>query len=140
MTWHEDLQAYLTGRTYAGVELTAGMVVIGPPEDDDVTPDFVLGLVARPGPVDETYSRIYGRPNLTLVLRSNPGEPAAAYSVLEAIFYDLVDQANVKLGATSFLRFEPLAFPDRLRIDSKRRWDYTCEVGVWLNDPRDAVA
>jgi hypothetical protein len=138
MTWHEDLQTHLVGRTYGGVTLTAGQVVIGPPEDDDVTPDLVVGLVARPGPVDETFSRVYGRPNLTVVVRSNPGSPAEAYDVIQGLFYDLTDLANVTLGATGFLRFEPLSFPDRLRIDSKRRWDYTCELGVWLDDPRDA--
>lgn len=139
MTWHEDLQTYLVGRPYGPITLDSSQVVIGPPEDDDVTPDLCLGLVARQGPVDETYERVYGRPNLTVVVRSEPGAPARAFNLIEDVFYDLVGQANVKMGSTAFLRFEPIAFPDRLRVDSKRRWDFTCEIGVWLHDRRDAT-
>lgn len=109
-------------------------LVLGPPKDDDAADDLCVGLVDRPGPVDETYGVLYGRPNLTLVVRSAPGAPSAGFELCVAIFNGLTANANVTFGATSFVRFEPMAYPARLRLDSQNRIDWTAELGVWLDE------
>lgn len=131
MTWERDLAEHIAalGFGVAGVD-----ILVGPPTDDDTTPNQCLGLVSRPGPVDETYGAVYGRPNLTIVQRSEPFAGDAPLERLQQIFVALTKIANTTIGSTKLLRLEPLAWPGYLRTDSQFRRDYTCEIGVWLDE------
>lgn len=130
--WLEDLRNEIIAEAF--IPESDKAVVIGPPEDDGSIPDLCIGLVDRPGPVDETYGATYPRPNLTIVVRSEPLRPRAAYNVIMAVFKWAARQANVTMGSTSFVRLDPMLAPGRLRLDSKNRTDYTCEFGVWLDE------
>lgn len=127
--WLEDLQVAIVEQGFEG--LAHENVVIGAPEDGEGVPHFLLGLVDRPGPVDVTYGSTAMRPNLTVVLRSNPMKAGPAYDVLDEVFIWLTSQANVTFGESSFLWFEPMLSPGKLRVDNKFRTDLTCEIGVW---------
>lgn len=136
MTWHDDLAAHIADTFPApeGVVWETGRnVIIGPPNDDESTDDLCIGLVARPGPVDETYTMVYGRPNMTLVVRSDPQKSGVASKLIQDLFVYLTRVANLQIGQTMFLRLEPIAWPDYLRTDSKMRQDFTGEIGVWLD-------
>lgn len=140
MAWQSDLADHIAANFVdpdAAQQWVAGTsVVIGPPEDDDGTDDFCIGLVDRPGPNDETYGHVYGRPNLTIVVRSPIKKPAAAHDTAQALYLWLTsrEHTNFQMGSTPMLRFEPLAWPGRLRRDSKLRTDVTMEIGVWLGE------
>jgi hypothetical protein len=131
VTWHSDLADYII--EHASTPLENGRsIVIGPPEDDDSTDDLCVGLVARPGPIDETYTSISGRPNLTVVVRSEPNKPKEAYDAAVDVWRTTNRLVNETYGETHFVRVQPLAYPERLRKDSKMRTDYTFEVSVML--------
>lgn len=136
MSWQEDLADHIVDAFMVdGVTWATGTnVVIGPPEDDDVTDDLCIGLVSRPGPIDETYGAVYGRPNLTVVVRSAVRNPKQAEEISTALFVFLTKIANATVGTTALLRLEPLAWPGRLRRDASFRTDYTSEIGVWLDE------
>lgn len=136
--WIEDLQAAIVAQNFLPESGTA--VVIGPPSDDDSIPDLCLGLVDRPGPVDHTYGATYTRPNLTIVCRSAPFAPRAAYLILDDVFLWLTSQANVQFGDSKFLWFEGMMSPGRLRLDAKNRTDVTCEIGVWRDELAPSTA
>lgn len=131
-TWLEALQNRIIAQAFEGLTSTAS-VVIGPPEDGDDVPDFMLGLVDRPGPTDETYGAMSLRPNLTLVMRSEPMKAGPAYTRLEQVYLWLTSGAcaDVEWEGHGFVRFEPMLAPGRLRLDHKRRTDLTAEVAVW---------
>lgn len=134
--WLDDLQEAIAAQGFVD---SAEAVVIGPPEDDESLPDLCIGLVDREGPADVTYGAVYGRPNLTIVVRSDVYGAPAAHDVAMSLFLWLTSQANVTLGSTRFLYFEPMAWPGRLRLDSKKRTDITAEVGVWLDEAGGVV-
>lgn len=130
--WLEDLQEAIVAQDF--IPESAKNVVLGPPEDDDTIADLCIGLVTRPGPTDVTYGAVYPKPNITFVVRSAPYEVAAAMEVADAVFKFLVHSANVEWGTSSFLWFEPLLSPGRLRSDSKHRTDITFEINVWRDE------
>lgn len=129
--WLEDLQEAIVAQSFVA---SASSVVIGPPSDDDSIDDLCIALVDRQGTVDETYGAVYGRPNLTLVIRSKPYEYSEAHDLAMRVFLWMSDQANVIFGTTSFVRLQPVNWPGRLRVDSKNRMDITAELSVWLDE------
>lgn len=139
MTWHEDLMTHIV-ETVDVVTLEPGRsIVIGPPEDDDGTDDLCVGLVSRPGPVDETFRRTYNRPNLQIVVRSKPDDPVGGFTLASAVQRSIRRIVNETIGTTEFVRVQPETTPERLRRDSKMRTDWIFEVGVWLGGEEDDI-
>lgn len=130
MSWEDALAAHLAAQGHGEVGRS---ILIGPPLDDDLTDDACFGLVSRPGPVDETYGALYGRPNLSLVYRTAPNA-TDGLAKITAAYADLARVANTVIQGVTFLRIEPTAWPGFLRLDSKRRRDYTGDLNVWLDE------
>ncbi|AYD87412.1 hypothetical protein SEA_VALENTINIPUFF_61 [Microbacterium phage ValentiniPuff] len=142
MAWQADMarmivEGFSSSKQPADHEWVEGTsVVIGPPNDDDVTNDLVIGLVDRQGPTDETFGHVYGRPNLTVVVRSPKMGALVGFDVAQDLFLWLTsaEHANFMMGETPVQRLDPTAWPGYLRRDAHHRVDVTMEIGVWLGE------
>lgn len=115
-----------------GFGIAGTSIVVGAPPDDDISPDEMVGLVDRQGLVMETFTAEYGRPNLTVVVRGPREDSKVAEDKAWAIWRYLNTISNSTIGGVEIQRMKPSGTPGFLRVDAKRRTDYTMEYEVWL--------
>jgi hypothetical protein len=107
-------------------------VLRSPDDVGTVVADACISLVPRGGPVDQTFTVEYGRPNVTVIVRGAPDDPNGPNDVAWALWAYMNQVANETIDGIDFLRWSPNLTPNFLQEDEMKRTEIALEYEVWL--------